>query len=81
MTASWRQKEDTGDESNSSAPEQQAIDAVAQLTALLQAKSQEAERLRTHIESLEQLAECCICLERNASHAFRLLTFMNLASY
>lgn len=47
-----------------------ALAAVAQLTALLQAKSQEAERLRTHLESIEQIAECCICLERPVSHAF-----------
>jgi hypothetical protein len=47
-----------------------ALDAVSQLTSLLQAKSQEVERMRTHLESLEQIAECCICLERPVSHAF-----------
>lgn len=77
-----------------------ALDAVAQLTALVQvfishaqrgfilvflrtqkdnwratlaasqAKSQEAERLRSHLEGLEQISECCICFDRPVSHAF-----------
>ena len=47
-----------------------ALDAVAQLTALVQAKSQEAERLRTHLETIEQFSECCICFDRPVSHAF-----------
>jgi len=49
----------------------EALDSVAQLTSLLQAKIAEAERLRSRLESLEQLAECCICLENPVSHAFR----------
>ncbi len=49
----------------------EALDAVEQLTALLHAKSHEAEQLRAHLESIEQIAECCICLDRPVSHAFR----------
>ena len=58
-----------GDDVGGSAAE--ALHSVAQLTSLLQAKIAEAERLRSHLESLEQLAECCICLENPVSHAFR----------
>jgi len=49
----------------------EALDAVEQLTALLHAKSHEAEQLRAHLEAIEQVAECCICLDRPVSHAFR----------